>query len=288
MDKNCLVVLIVVIVVVSLLMYCSIVDKEKETLTSASTAIDIGRQPMIDEKVVKLSSGINPIRSIAQLSKTISNCHKTVDPVIEDLDIFDEPFTVVSGSSDWGMTGPNIDLTYDDHHSRPLNKTYAGLVLFDVDGTLTTGKDNYRTVQLFLDRNWAVGIVTAGAVYTQQNIARYYWMPINLTHFLLNTGFVTFNNVAGNPPILCGKPALLRYASVDRRIPMGIDGYGYRKGHALFETGLKLGLDPKHVLICDDLLSFIQGVKVYDSAFQTLHNPKGLSFEQCKTFLDKF
>ena len=82
-------------------------------------------------------------------------------------------------------------------------KTYSGLVLFDIDGTLSDGTENYAVVQYFLDRNYTVGISTAGSIYTPNNIKNYKWMPTNLYNFMLKHNFDTFNNVSSN--IICGK-----------------------------------------------------------------------------------
>ena len=161
----------------------------------------------------------------------------------------------------------------------------VGLVLFDVDGTLTTGLDNYQVVQEFLDRNWAIGIVTAGSIYTIENIHRYHWMPLNLSQYLADTGYNTFNNVAAEPPILCGKPNPRSYKKADEALPRSTDLYGFRKGHALVKTGEALGLAPAHVLICDDLLPFVDGVRKYNSEIQVIYNSSGLNLQQVRSFL---
>jgi hypothetical protein len=144
---------------------------------------------------------------------------------------------------------------------------YRGLVLFDVDGTLTTGKDNYQSVQTCLEHGFAVGICTAESIYTIENLENYFWMPKNLYEFMKNTNFITFNNVASG--YLTGKLNRKAYESINT--PLGYDIYGYRKGFALEQTGKLLGIkNTKNLILCDDLKVFIMSILKYNPNFSIL------------------
>ena len=72
--------------------------------------------------------------------------------------------------------------------SKPLKHVYKGLVLFDLDGTLAVeDNENEAIVQACLDNNFAVGISTAGSIYTMNNLLSYGWMPRNLYNFIKNS-----------------------------------------------------------------------------------------------------
>lgn len=142
-------------------------------------------------------------------------------------------------------------------------KKFNGLVLFDVDGTLTTGKNNEEVVQLCLDKGWAVGICTAGRIYSMDNLLTYEWMPKNLYEFIKMNDNITFNNVASG--ILAGKLDIQNYNSVYAKTPYGIDKWGYLKGFALKYTGNLLGiLDSSRLILCDDLKVFMSSALMYD------------------------
>jgi hypothetical protein len=158
-----------------------------------------------------------------------------------------------------------------------------GLVLFDIDGTLTpdtSGRKNALVVEACLRRNFAVGVCTAGAVYTMDNLGTYSWMPELLYRFMMEHDGVTFNNVASG--YVAGKldkeayhaidtaltseslPWTTRWEYTGRRI-------GYKKGYALVQTAIALGLsEPQELFICDDEKTFLEGVKLYDDKLQTI------------------
>lgn len=143
---------------------------------------------------------------------------------------------------------------------------YTGLVLFDIDGTLTTGTQNHEVVQMFLDRGYAVGIVTAGAVYTPHNLLRYPWMPRNLYDFMHDHDFDTFNNVASGILMGCysGKKiydnAANECPSSNRYVHMG-----WRKGIALHKTAEKYNIhNHKDRIVFDDLTPFLRGLHLYN------------------------
>jgi hypothetical protein len=145
------------------------------------------------------------------------------------------------------------------------------LVLFDVDGTLTTGKDNYAVVQACIDAGWAVGICTAGSGYTMDNLKTFPWMPMNLYNFIRYHNDITFNNVGSG--ILCGQPDMDAYVNLTVPLVMKPPGfaYGYRKGFALAQTGNALGItDPKRMVLCDDMIVFIQAVQAYNPQLRTV------------------
>lgn len=146
---------------------------------------------------------------------------------------------------------------------------YKGLVLFDVDGTLTTGKNNEEVVQACIDNGWAVGICTAGGIYRMDNLMTFNWMPKNLWDFIHSNGNVTFNNVSSG--FLMGKMNRDAYDTLKSKIPHGVDVFGYRKGFALDKTGKALGIaNPDCLILCDDMTAFINGVHAYNKDLGTV------------------
>ena len=106
---------------------------------------------------------------------------------------------------------------------------YKGVVLFDIDGTLTTGLENEKVVQYFLDKGYAVGISTSGSLYTTENLKNFSWMPNNLYNFMEKTNFNTFNNVMSN--IVIGK-----YNPFVYRIPFKMNehlAFGWKKAKSM-------------------------------------------------------
>jgi hypothetical protein len=145
-------------------------------------------------------------------------------------------------------------------------ENYIGLVLFDIDGTLSDGIENYEVVQYFLDRKYAVGISTAGRIYTPDNIKNYNWMPENLYKFMLKHKFNTFNNVSSN--IICGK-----YNSEIFNIKNNIDNIdniyekiGYLKGITLYETS-KIYKITNKIFLLDNDPSYIKGINIYNNIY---------------------
>lgn len=142
-----------------------------------------------------------------------------------------------------------------------LHNKYKGLVLFDIDDTLTTGLDNYNVVQYCIDAGWAVGICTAGSIYNMDNLKKYpynRWMPSNLWNFIHENKNITFNNVMSG--VVRGER--FNYNTLPVR------NYGYWKGYALEQTGKALGItDPKRLILCDDQISYIQGLHYYNPEY---------------------
>lgn len=132
--------------------------------------------------------------------------------------------------------------------------SYKGLVLFDIDGTLRSGntvETNYSIVQACIDNSFAVGICTAGSIYSMDNILSYTeWMPQNLYDFIIKHDNVTFNNVGSK--ILMGKPDDESYSELPDQHP------GFLKGFALEKTANGLGItNPNCMILCDDDSDYI-------------------------------
>jgi FMN phosphatase YigB (HAD superfamily) len=147
---------------------------------------------------------------------------------------------------------------------------YDGLVLFDIDGTLTTGTENYKVVQHFLEKNYAVGITTAGSMYNPCNLTSFDWMPYNLYYFMLKRNFDTFNNVG--TMTLCGKENSNIYEDKVYHLLFLIDDFktliGAFKGVSLEETALLYGItDPKKVILIDNDPYYLRGAFMYNKNF---------------------
>ena len=147
-------------------------------------------------------------------------------------------------------------------------KTYDGLVLFDIDGTLASNqaKINYDIVKECLDNNFAVGICTAGSYSMTKDaldtVYNTYWMPTNLYDFIISKNNITFNNVNGNYNILKGQPDLSAYSKNKNTTA------GYLKGFALEQTANALGITNHGCMIlCDDTQIIIDNALVYNSDF---------------------
>jgi hypothetical protein len=147
------------------------------------------------------------------------------------------------------------------HIQKPKYKIFEGLILFDIDGTLTTGRENERVVQYCLDRGYAVGICTAGSMYNPGNLSRFEWMPRNLLRFMESTRFVTFNNIMND--IVGGEShnlddVRMKYADKGNLI------YGILKGYSLEKNSEKLDLfDYSNLYLVDNDPGFIRGMQVY-------------------------
>ena len=151
-------------------------------------------------------------------------------------------------------------LILNKNENENYKKIYKGVVLFDIDGTLTENKAdvNYLIVQSCIDNNFAVGICTAGPIYTMNNLCTYPWMPKNLYDFMLKNSNITFNNVGGL--ILMGKLNERAYSNLLIKTP------GYFKGFALEKTAEALGIsNPHFMILCDDDTSFINDALFYNS-----------------------
>jgi len=138
-------------------------------------------------------------------------------------------------------------------------KKYNGLVLFDIDGTLTPNSANYNflLVQTCINENFAVGICTANRRYSMKNILTFDWMPINLYNFISKQKNITFNNVSNQ--VLMGETTE-QYFKLLNQHP------GYLKGFALEKTANTLGIiNPSCMILCDDDNGYIEYALKYKS-----------------------
>ena len=139
-------------------------------------------------------------------------------------------------------------------------KKYNGLVLFDIDGTLTPNSANYNflIVQTCIDKNFAVGICTANNRYSMENLLTFDWMPTNLYNFICKERNITFNNVGSQ--VLMGKTGKKYYSKLLHQHP------GYLKGFALEKTANILGITNHNCMIlCDDDQTYIEYALKYKS-----------------------
>lgn len=147
---------------------------------------------------------------------------------------------------------------------------YKGIVLFDIDGTLTTGFENEKVVQYFIDRNYVVGISTAGSMYHPDNLLNFSWMPKNLYYWMEKHNFDTFNNVMSG--ILCGEYNPEAFNDNIRRNDLDIyNMLGWRKGLTLEMTAKKYGIsNPKEMFLLDNDPSYLRGLSLYNPYFNLI------------------
>ena len=143
---------------------------------------------------------------------------------------------------------------------------HAGLILFDIDGTLTTGTENEKVVQHYIDKGYAVGIATAGAIYSPKNLLSYDWMPRNLYDWMKAHKFNTFNNVGSY--ILNGKYDPDSYLKSMTLKPVHIFWPGWSKGLAMERTGKLYGTT--NVTLFDNDPSYIEGVHKYNKNLKVI------------------
>ena len=164
---------------------------------------------------------------------------------------------------------------------------YKGLVLFDIDGTLTTGKENYTVVKYCIDNNYAVGISTAGGIYNMNNLQCYKWMPENLLTFIKNNKNVTFNNVRSG--YIAGEYNPDIYNKLYRKFNSNIlEKFGYAKGLSMYYTMKTLNLNKNSKLIlCDDLKEFIEGYLMFDKTYEYVYcgDNEGLTLDKIKMLI---
>jgi hypothetical protein len=162
---------------------------------------------------------------------------------------------------------------------------YEGLILFDIDGTLTTNskEDNHDIVNFCLTNNYAVGISTAGSIYSMNNLLTYPWMPKNLYDFIIDNNNVTFNNVRSH--ILCGRynyePFGKIYGNVNQKFDL--TKFGYAKAFTMLKTAEALNIkDPTKLILVDDSLAFLQGYRNFNKNYNFVDCSKGLSLDKIK------
>jgi hypothetical protein len=146
---------------------------------------------------------------------------------------------------------------------------YKGVCLFDIDGTLTAGRENEQVVQYCLDKGYAVGIATAGSIYKPSNLLSYSWMPHNLYKFMKERDFDTFNNVGSG--ILMGQHNSAAYTRTLKKKPSDVFWAGWFKGLALERTGLLYGIqDQSNLILFDNDPSYLIGIRHYNSNLQVV------------------
>lgn len=147
-----------------------------------------------------------------------------------------------------------------------VSPSHNGLILFDIDGTLTTGTENEKVVQSYIDKGYAVGIATAGGIYTPENLLSYDWMPRNLYDWMETNNFNTFNNVASH--ILVGKYDPKSYLKNLAKKPEKVFWPGWSKGLAMERTG-KL-YNTTNIILFDNDPSYIYGVSQYNKNLKVI------------------
>jgi len=142
------------------------------------------------------------------------------------------------------------------------SRAWNGLCLFDIDGTLTTGIDNEKSVELCLQAGYAVGITTSGAMYTPDNLMNFTWMPKNLYDFMEKHEFNTFNNVASN--IITGKYDPSIYQDIRKRFWGRHEMWGILKGKSLVVTANLYDINHKNIVLFDNDPGFLDGLSMYN------------------------
>jgi len=167
----------------------------------------------------------------------------------------------------WYYSDKNINNFITEYSHQPIK--YEGLVLFDIDGTLTDGTENQKVVDYFLKKNYAVGISTAGRGYHKKNLHTFNWMPPNLYNFMIQNNFDTFNNVSDN--VLCGQWDPQTYIDYNRTDISFLEQLGWRKGLTLKKTGEKYGItDPQKLYLIDNDPSYIMGLKMFNPHYNII------------------
>ena len=136
---------------------------------------------------------------------------------------------------------------------------WKGLCLFDIDGTLTTGVNNYESIDLCIKAGYAVGITTAGAMYTPDNLMSFEWMPQNLHVFMQNN---TFNNVASG--IITGKYDSSEYQDIRNKFQGQHVMWGLLKAKSLINTAKLYNItDYNKMILFDNDPLFLKGLQMY-------------------------
>ena len=166
-----------------------------------------------------------------------------------------------------GLVMLYLNYTKHDNFTGPK---YEGIVLFDIDGTLTTGLANEKVVQYFIDRKYAVGISTAGSIYHPTNLMTFDWMPRNLYQWMEKHNFNTFNNVGSY--ILCGVYNPEAFNDIGERNDLDLYNIlGWRKGLTLSKTAQMYGItNPEKMILLDNDPSYIRGLSLYNPKFNII------------------
>tara|TARA_Y100000389_G_C17454816_1_gene517380 strand:+ start:1669 stop:2301 length:633 start_codon:yes stop_codon:yes gene_type:complete len=172
-----------------------------------------------------------------------------------------------------------------------IGKSYKGLVLFDIDGTLTVNskEKNYEIVDYCLRKNFAVGVSTAGSIYSMQNLLSFEWMPENLHEFMQKHNDLTFNNVGSM--IVNGTRDFNSFKNIYETVNLDImEKLGYAKGFTIHKTANILGIkDNDKVILCDDLQEFINGYKLFSKEhnknYKYIYCENGINMSEIKNLI---
>ena len=157
------------------------------------------------------------------------------------------------------------------YRKNKVPKKYKGMIFFDIDGTLATGKENKEIVDYCLSKGLEVGVLTASSKYTTQNLHTFEWMPPNLYELLTNNHFRTFSSIAGNVVGGVYNPSFYAKAKSSQKYQedmekCGRDNYcvlGWMKGYVMEKMSHEFGIsDMKCVGIADDNL--LVGIRTFN------------------------
>ena len=162
----------------------------------------------------------------------------------------------------------------------------AGICYFDIDDTLTSAKgDPSGIIQECFDNGYDVGVITAGSRTIDDICIKekglYKWMPDNLCKRLRE-----------NPTLFNSRIVVAGDEKFPSDYPINHENardYGYIKGFNM-AYGKRLNypsLDDKHIILFDDDINVLNGVKRYNKSFEvqcsnTKCNGKYLSRELVK------
>ena len=171
------------------------------------------------------------------------------------------------------------------------SKSYKGLVLFDIDGTLTVNskEKNQEIVDYCLSKNFAVGVSTAGSIYTMKNLLSFKWMPENLYEFMKKHNDYTFNNVGSM--LVNGKKDFKSFKSIYYNINLDfMRKLGYAKGFTMYKTANILGIkDNDNIILCDDSPDFINGYKIFckdnNTNYKYINCTNGITLNKIKSLI---
>jgi hypothetical protein len=175
------------------------------------------------------------------------------------------------------------------HNEKFKHQNYNGLVLFDIDGTLSvkSKENNYKVVEYCLNKGYAVGISTAGGIYSMHNLMDFEWMPKNLYDFMKDNNSITFNNVRSMYVTGIYHPESFNKIYNNSNLNI-MEQFGYAKGFTMYKTAKLLGIvDPQKLILCDDMQPFITGYKIYNRNYNFVYcgDKEGLSLNKIKNII---
>lgn len=173
----------------------------------------------------------------------------------------------------------------EKHRSERVN----GICYFDIDGTLTHANDNADDIiQVCLDNNFAVGIITASGRTVNhvcnKNKSTVNWMSDKLCNQFYNNNAKMYNSTT----MIDGSYIF------PKNYPINASP-GYVKGF-LMDYGRNNNypyLPDDKVVLFDDDINFIRGVKQYNNKFKTQYVKQHTGYSSsssnllCKDFVQK-